>query len=250
MRTIDHHLLAQPCLAQHGAGRFDVRRVVVGRLAAAQDDVAVAVAARLEDRRHAHLGHAHEGMRSARGKHRISSHLHAAVGAVLEADGAAQAGGKLAVALALGRARADRAPGDEVADVLRREQVEKLAAGGQAERADVEQQLARAPQAFVDAKAAVQARVVDVALPAHRRARLLEVDAHDDDELAAEFVSQRLEPARVGDGRVVVVNRTGPDDGDEAVVAPLQHVADGSTAALDEGLGGRSDGHLFEQDRR
>ncbi len=43
-----------------------------------------------------------------------------AVGAVLEAHRARQAGGQLAMHLALGGARADGAPGDQVGDVLRR----------------------------------------------------------------------------------------------------------------------------------
>ena len=44
-----------------------------------------------------------------------------AVGAVLEADRHRQARGQLAVDLALGGARADRAPADQVGDVLRRD---------------------------------------------------------------------------------------------------------------------------------
>ena len=72
--------------------------------------------------------------------HRVDRDLHVAVGAVLEADRARQAGGELAMDLAFGGARADRAPGDEVGDVLRRGHVEELAAGRQAELVDVEQQ--------------------------------------------------------------------------------------------------------------
>ena len=112
VRDVDHHLLAQARRAQHRAARRHAGVVVVRRLAAAQDDVAVVVAARLEDRGHAHLGHAHEGMRRARREDGVGGDLDAAVGAVLEADRAAQARGELAMALALGGARADRAPGD------------------------------------------------------------------------------------------------------------------------------------------
>ena len=48
---------------------------------------------------------------------------------------------------------------------------------------DVEEQAARGPQAGVDVAGAVEVRVVDQALPAGRRARLLEVDAHHDEQV-------------------------------------------------------------------
>ena len=78
-----------------------------------------------------------------------------AVGAVLEADRRRQAAGQLAVHLAFGGARANRAPADQVADVLGRNHVQKLAAR-HAQAVDVDQQLARDAQAFVDAVAFVQ----------------------------------------------------------------------------------------------
>src|SRR5438270_767217 len=59
---------------------------------------------------------------------------------------------------AFGRARADGAPAHEVGDVLRAEQVEELGACRQPELRDLQQHLAGAAQAFVDAKAAVQSR--------------------------------------------------------------------------------------------
>ena len=250
MRAIDHHLLAQAGLAQRQAGRFHMRRVVVGRFAAAQDDMAVGVAAGLEDRGHAHLGHAHERMRR-RGRHqRVGGHLHAAVGAVLEADRAAQARRELAVALALGGARADRPPGDQVADVLRAQQVEEFGARRQAQRADLQQQFARAAQAFVDAEAAVQPRVVDVALPADRGARLLEVDAHHDDQFTGQFVSQRLQQPGVVHRLRVVVDRAGTHHHHQPVVLAAQHGADGVTRGLDQGLDLGGDGQFFQQHGR
>ena len=74
----------------------------------------------------------------------------------LNPDRAGQSRRQLAMHLALGRARADRAPGDEVGDVLRRDHVEELGAGGQPEVVDVEQDSPREPQAFVDAEAVVE----------------------------------------------------------------------------------------------
>ena len=60
--------------------------------------------------------------------------------------------------LALGRARTDRTPGDEIGDVLRRDHVEEFATGRQAERVDVAQQAAG------EAQAAIAERVPDLIL--------------------------------------------------------------------------------------
>jgi hypothetical protein len=222
-------------LAQHRAARFDVLGVVVRTvLAAAQDHVRVVVAARLEDRGHAHLRHSHERMARARGDDRVGRDLHAAVGAVLEADRAAQARCELTMALALGGARADGAPRDQVRDVLRAQQVEEFGRRRQAERVDVEQQLSRRAQPFVDAEAAVQTRIVDVALPADRRARLLEVHAHRDQQIVLQRVGGGLQAARVLERLVVVVDRARADDDQQPVVAAVQDVADRAPRVLDE----------------
>ncbi|MFM8611045.1 MAG: 3-deoxy-7-phosphoheptulonate synthase, partial [Burkholderiaceae bacterium] len=65
------------------------------------------------------LVHRPEVVRSHRGLDGVDRDLDVAVGAVLEADRRRQARGQLAVHLAFGGARADRAPADQVADVLR-----------------------------------------------------------------------------------------------------------------------------------
>ena len=236
MREVDHHLLAQARRAQHGAGRLDIGGRVVGLLAAAQDQVAVLVAAGLEDRRQPHLGHSHEGMLGLRRDDRVGRHLDAAVGAVLEADRAAQAAGELAVALALGGARADRAPADQVADELRRQQVEELGADRQPDFQHIEQQGAGAFQPLVDREAAVQVRVVDVALPAHRGARLLEIDPHHDQQVLAQRVGLCFQPARIVERLLVIVDRAGSDDDQQAVVLAVQHARDLGAAGLDQRL--------------
>ena len=125
---VDHHLRPQAGAGDRGADARDAGRIVVRRLAAAQNDVAVVVAGRRRDRAAALLGHGQEVMRMRRRLHRVDRDLHVAVGAVLEADRARQTRSELAMHLALGRARADRAPGHQVGDVLRRDHVEELAA--------------------------------------------------------------------------------------------------------------------------
>ena len=69
-----------PCRPRHLGG------VVVGRLAAAQDDVAILVASGLDDGGLAVLGHRQEVVRAAGGLDGVDGDLQVAVGAVLEAD--------------------------------------------------------------------------------------------------------------------------------------------------------------------
>ena len=58
---------------------------------------------------------------------------------------------------------------------------------GKPELGHVEQAAPRQAQPLVDREAAVEVRIVDQALPADRRARLLEVDAHHDQQLVAQL---------------------------------------------------------------
>src|SRR4029453_8139571 len=155
-----------------------------------------------------------------------------------------------AVHLALGRARADRAPGDQVRSELRRDRVEKLTAGRQAELGEIEQQPARAPEALVDGEAPVEAGIVDEPLPAHGGPRLLEVDAHHDAQIARVLVRCRLEPPRILDRRRRIVDRARPDDDDEPVVLPPEDAAD-LRAGPGHGLGAPlAQRLLLEEDQR
>src|SRR3546814_3694903 len=76
--------------------------------------------------------------------------------------------------LALGGTCSNRAPCHEVGEVLRGDDVEELAPGRQSAPGEIQQQPARQVQAAVDAEAAIQVRIVDQSLPAHRGARLFE----------------------------------------------------------------------------
>src|SRR5687767_6881188 len=104
-------------------------------------------------------------MGCARRANGIDRDPEAAIGTVLEADRARQARRELAVHLALGRARPDRTPRDEIADVLRRDHIEELAAGGQTAFVQLEEEPPRDAQPVIDAKAAVELRIVDEAFP-------------------------------------------------------------------------------------
>jgi hypothetical protein len=114
----------------------------------------------------------------------------------------------------------------------------------------LEQELPGALEAFVDGEAAVEVRVVDVALPADGRARLLEVGAHDDEEIVLQLGRHRLQAQRVLDRLVVIVDRARADDDDEPVVAAMQDRGDRGAAAFDEGERIGPDRHPLLQQRR
>ena len=127
--------------------------------------------------------------------------------------------------LALGGARADRPPGDRVGDVLRRDRVEELAADRKPGLEHPEQHAPREVQPGVDVAGAVEVRVVDQPLPAGRRARLLEVDAHRDAAARRSALPRELrEPPGVLERRLGVVHaaraRRPPAAGRRALPAP------------------------------
>ena len=96
-----------------------------------------------------------------------------AICAVLESNWEGNTAGELSVQLALRRARANGAPGDEIRDELRGDRIEQLGAGWDTEVRDVAEELAGETEALVDLEGAVDVGVVDQAFPADRRAGFL-----------------------------------------------------------------------------
>ena len=102
--------------------------------------------------------------------------------------------------LAFGGAGSDSAPRHEVPDVLRRDRVEILGSRTDTEIDDVGKQLARRSQSFVDPEAAVEARIVDQALPPDGGSRFLEIDAHQNAKITGELGCDCREIGCVVDG--------------------------------------------------
>ena len=166
-------------------------------------------------------------MRTRRRLDRIDGDANVAVSTVLEADRTRQPGRQFAVNLRFRGTGADGAPGDEVGDVLRRDHVEEFSARWQPHFIQFPQQLARQAQAFVDGEAAVQVRIVDQPLPAHRGTRLLEIDAHHDHQIGGEALALGLQAHGIFHRRLGIMNRTGADDDDQAVVGAMQYAMNG-----------------------
>ena len=219
VRAVDEDGLGQAGLGEELLGLRDVRgRIVRAGGAAAEDDVAVGIAARDDGGGGAVEVDAEKRVRLRGGLDGVDRGGDGAVGAVLETERHREAGGHLAVGLRLGGARADGGPADEVGDVLRRDRIEQLGGGRQAEVEHVAQEGAREPQAGGDVVRAVEVRIHDQALPADGGARFFEIDAHDDHHAVGDLAGERGEPAGVVAAGLEVVDRAGADDQEEALV--------------------------------
>ena len=171
---------------------------------------------------------------------RVAGDLDVAVGAILEPDRRRQTGGEFAVHLALGGARANRAPGDQVAQVLGRDHVQKLTASGQAQAIDLDEQLARNTQSLVDAEGFVQIGVVDQALPADRGARFFKIHPHHDLQRVGIGVALLFEQPCIGQRRRRVVDRAGADHHQQPVVLAGHDVVYGLAGAGNQGFNRRT----------
>jgi hypothetical protein len=107
--------------------------------------------------------------------------------------------------------------------------------------------LRRQAQALVDAEAAVHARIVDQALPAHGGARLLEIDPHQDQQVVGETRGLLLQAACILHRRFVIVDRAGTDHHHQPSVGTVQDPMQG-LARLVGSLRRRIGGRKFAQD--
>ena len=73
------------------------------------------------------------------------------------------------------------------------------------------------------AKRAVQMRVVDVALPAHRGARFLEIHPHHDQQVGGQRIGLLLELPRIFHRLLMVMDGTRTDHHDQPIILALQH---------------------------
>ena len=249
VRAVDHDSRRQAGPRQHLRGLLHVLGVVVRPpVAATEDHVAGVVAARDHDGGQPLLRHREELVRMHGRPDRVDGDLDVAVGAVLEPDRHRETRGQLAVDLALGCPGADRAPRHQVGDELGRDGVEELAPGRQPHLGEVEQESPRQAQPVVDREAPVEPGVVDQPLPPDGRPRLLEVDAHDEQEVGGEPVGGGPQPLRVVARGVDVVDRAGSHDHQQPVVLVAKQPVDRLPTLGDRGRRLLGDRVLLHQD--
>ena len=240
MAAIDHQRGRQLRSVQVFAGGSHAGSVIVGRLAAAQNHVAIAIALGLHNRHLPVFVHRQKVVTAGRRLNGVGGNADIAVGAVFKTNGRRNTRSQLAVHLAFGGAGTDGAPGNEVANVLRRNHVQKLTAGGQTQPVDIDQQLARNAQAFVNAVALVQVGVVDQSFPAHGGTRLFKIHAHHDFQRAGVLVPLLDQAARVLQRGSRVMDGTWADDQQQSVVGAGHDVVDALTGLGDQRLDRRS----------
>lgn len=211
--AVDHQTGWQALGGQLGFSVRNAGRVVVGALlAAAQDHEAVWVADSAHDGHHTGLGDGQEVMGVLDRADRIDGNIQRAVGAVLETNGEGQAGGQLAVDLRFSGAGTDGADGQTVCEELRGDSVEHFASDGHALAGEVDEELARGAQTLVNLEAVVDIRVVDQSLPANGGTGLLQVRAHDNQQLIGVLLLQLQQLVAVLQGHIRVMDRAGPND--------------------------------------
>src|SRR3954451_9291589 len=93
--------------------------------------------------------------------------------AVLKANRHRETGCEVAMDLALGRARPNCTPGDQIGDELRCNRIKELNPCRQTHADDVNQQAAGDGQALINREAAIQVWIVDQSLPTNGRSWLL-----------------------------------------------------------------------------
>ena len=159
---------------------------------------------------------------------------HAAVGGVLEAHGRREGRRLLPVQRAFHRARADRAPGQQLGVILRRHQVQDFRGCRHAQARAFQQYAPRMAQARADVALAVKPRVVDQALPAHAGARFFKIDAHHQQQRFAQPVRYPAQSRRVFQCRRGLVDRARAHDDQQPVIEAAQDVAGGGARRGDE----------------
>src|SRR5258708_1443344 len=179
--TIDHHTLGQACITKEAYSLLNMDAAIVRATprSSAQDEVTIRISGGLKNSGMSLLGQRSKPVRMSGGLDGINCDLKITVRAIFETDRHGQAACELAMDLAFGGARSDRAPAYKVGVVLSENRVEKLGADRQFQRSDVAQQATGESKARVDVERSIEMRIVDQSLPADDRARLFEVDSHD-----------------------------------------------------------------------
>src|SRR5690606_14206570 len=99
----------------------------------------------------------------------------------------------------------------------------ELSSGWNSHVGEIEQQAAGDAEAVVDVERIVKMRVVDEALPADRGARLLKIDAHDDEHVILEALCFHLELGGVFERRFGIMDRAGADDSEQPVIIAAEN---------------------------
>lgn len=126
------------------------------------------------------------------GANSVNGNAQITVCAVLVSNRETETGCQFAMELGFSGACADGADGDQIGEILRGDGVEHFTGNRDSETGQVCVQLSRNLETLVDVEGFVDVRVIDESLPSYCCARLFKVGAHDDAQVAGEFVGKRF----------------------------------------------------------
>ena len=101
-------------------------------------------------------------------------------------------------------------------------------------------------QAEVDIEGTVEVGVVDEPFPAHGGARFFKINAHHDQQLFFVFFAQGQQALGVFEGGFGIVDGTGADDNEQALVAAVHQVGNPVAGGLHQIGGSFADGQFVE----
>lgn len=239
MAAVDHETRHEALGGQLGLGILDALGVIVGALlSSAQNHEAVWITHGADYGGHTGLGDREEVVRVLDGADGVHGDVERAIGAVLEADGEGQTRGQFTVHLGFGGPRSNRTHGKTVGQELRRDGIQHLTGKGHALVGEIHEQLPRCPQTLVDLEAIVDIRVVDQSLPADGGARLLQIGAHDNQQIILVFFLQLHQSVTVFERHLGVVDRAWADDDEETAFVGVGTLDNGNgfLTALEDSL--------------
>ncbi len=148
--------------------------------------------------------------------------------------------------LTFGGARTDRSPTHQVGNVLGRNHIQVFDARRNPELVEFQEQLAAYPYALVDLETAIEVGIVDQALPADGRARLLKVHPHDEEYIPGQPIFFGLEPSGVLQCSLRIMNRTGAHDREYPVVISMQYLMNRLACLVCQRRNGLADGKFAQ----
>jgi hypothetical protein len=236
VRAVDHDGLLLSLLLQSLLGGLDALGIEVGTLGTAtENDEAMLVSAGAGDGGQTLLGNTHEVVLGGSSANSVNGDGQASIGTVLETNWERETGSQLTVKLGLGGSGANGTEGDEVGKELWGDGVEHLGGNWHAAAGEVTEELSADAETLVDLEGLIEVWVVDQTLPADGGTWLLEVGAHDDDEVAGESLGELSQLLAVLDGGLWVMEGAWTAD-DEKTVGSAHDDLNGILATLDDDL--------------
>ena len=128
--------------------------------------------------------------------------------------------------LRFSRACPNRAPCNQIRDILRRDHIQVFSGRRHSKLVDAQQQLARQPQAIINSIRLIHVWVIDQPLPTHSRAGFLKIHPHDNFNPIGKAITHHSQSLCIFDGSLRVMNAARPDHYKHAIIVVVQYIVD------------------------